>query len=101
MISAGHVLEMMKRVKQNRELLRGNLTKKERLKSVMLINYHQKRFQTESLRVDISEEERAIILEKIKKDIERSERTFWLVRAPIIIFFVAFVVWAIWKTFLF
>ncbi len=98
---AGHVLDMMNRIKQNRELLYGKRNKKERLKSVMLINYHQKRYKTESLRVDISEEERAIILEKIKKDIERSERFFWIVRAPIVIFFIAFVVWAIWKTFLF
>lgn len=96
---AGHVLDMMNKIKQNRELLHGKRNKKERLKSVMLVNYHQKRFQTESLRVDISEEERAIILEKIKKDIERSERTFWLVRAPIIILCIAFVAWAIWRTF--
>lgn len=93
---AGHVADMINKIKENRALLHVSKEKKKQLQSVMLTNFHVKKYKHELRKEELTEEQKAIIMKKIIADIEKSERLLWIMRTPLIILIIALVVASIW-----
>lgn len=96
---AGSVADMINKIKENRALLHVSKVKKERLQSVMLTNFHVKKYKHELHKEDLTDAQKATIMAKIMADIEKSERRLALLRLPIIFMLVLFVIFSLWLTF--
>ncbi len=92
----GSVADMISKIQQNRALLHVNKEKKELLKSVMLTNFHVKKYKHELRKEELTEEQKAIIMKNIIADIEKSERILSFTRAPLVILLIALVVISLW-----
>lgn len=97
MSSAGFMMDMVKKIKQNKEILNARIKKKERLHSVLfkpisnqLNNQKQK---------NISEEEKALAIEKIDNDYKKSRKKMAIIETPLIIIIIGIFVWLMWLMF--
>lgn len=97
MISAGSVLDMINRIRENREMLQAHKTKKERLQSVMFkplsSHYHESKMK------DISPEEKAKAILKIRAEYKKSRSRLLIVETPFFIIAAGIFVWLMWFLF--
>lgn len=97
MISAGSVLDMINRIRENREMLQAHKTKKERLQSVMFkplsSHYHESKMK------DISPEEKAKAILKIRAEYKKSRSRLLIVETPFFMIAVGAFVWLMWFLF--
>ncbi len=91
---AGHVLDMINRIRENREMLQSHKTKKERLQSVMFkplsSHYHESKMK------DISPEEKAKAILKIRSEYKKSRSRLLIVETPFFIIILGVFIWMLW-----
>lgn len=91
---AGHVLDMINRIRENREMLNAHKGKKERLKSVMFkplsSHYHEAKMK------NFSPQEKAKAILKIRAEYKKSRSRLMIVETPIFIIILGAVVWMLW-----
>jgi hypothetical protein len=80
---AGHVLDMINRIRENREMLNAHKGKKERLKSVMFkplsSHYHESKMK------DFSPEEKTKAILKIRAEYKKSRSRLLIIETPFFI----------------
>ena len=91
---AGHVLDMINRIRENREMLNNHNTKKERLQSVMFkpfsTHYHESKMK------DFSPEERDKAILKIRAEYKKSRSRMLIVETPIFMIILGLFIWMLW-----
>jgi len=91
---AGHVLDMINRIRENREMLQSHKTKKERLQSVMFkplsSHYHESKMK------DISPEEKAKAILQIRAEYKKSRSRLLIVETPFFIIILCLFIWMLW-----
>ena len=94
---AGHVLDMINRIRENREMLQSHKTKKERLQSVMFkplsSHYHESKMK------DISPEEKAKAILKIRSEYKKSRSRLLIVETPFFIIAMGIFAWFMYYMF--
>jgi hypothetical protein len=93
----GHVLDMINRIRQNRELLE---TKKNKLKKFKSILFKPISHQISDRKQRVfTEEEKARAIEKIDNDYKKSRRRVAIIETPIFIIIVGAFIWLMWMMF--
>ncbi|MEI6348087.1 MAG: hypothetical protein WCP69_09095 [Bacteroidota bacterium] len=93
----GHVLDMINRIKQNRELLETRKNKLKKFKSIFFkpishqIIDRKQRFFTE--------EEKVRAIEKIDNDFKKLRRRVAIIETPIFIILIGIFIWLMWLMF--
>jgi hypothetical protein len=97
MSSAVFMMEMIKKIKQNREILNARIKKKERIHSVLFKPIsHQINDRKQKV---FTEEEKARVIEKIDNDYKKSRRRVAIIETPIFIIIVGVFIWLMWLMF--
>jgi len=94
---AGHVLDMINRIRENREMLHAHKTAKERFQSVIFkplsSHYHESKMK------DFSPEEKAKAILKIREEYKTSRRRLLIIETPFFIIAMGIFAWFMYYMF--